>query len=255
MVKKARKKKTKSATHIMAEDRLRAHEDIKKKESNELDGFDDLLHRFIEFTISLISRIYHFLRCCFICFLVCCFVCFHLCRVIFFLYYRHNELRDLVRHRLGPLINELVDGLVGDTNDRSGDRVHRFRQLINEFLDSLVGDTNDSSDHVHRFGQMFELLTGLVADTNRHDFLAVTPLDVYTNNLDLPEIANNGTGGGGRTQQVPLGVSSSNSVEADIQTSNPETGSGVAVASKKSKKKPEGEVITRRNGGRNVGSS
>ncbi|KAI3796508.1 hypothetical protein L1987_39180 [Smallanthus sonchifolius] len=108
------------------------------------EDFDDHLHRFIEFIISIISRVYHFLRC------------------------------------------------WQDTND-SG---YRLRPQIE--LQSNEGDREFGPEH------------------------------------DLPEIASNGGGDGDMTQQVTLGVSSSNSGEAVIETLNQETVSGVAGASKKS---------------------
>ncbi|MFS7889291.1 hypothetical protein Hanom_Chr00s000003g01605221 [Helianthus anomalus] len=67
-------------------------------------------------------------------------------------------------------------------------------------------------------------------DTNRLDYFAMSPWNVDYTDTDFLGL-DISFGGGGRTQQVPLEVSSNNGVEAIVQTSNqPETGSGVAAA-------------------------
>ncbi|KAF5761275.1 hypothetical protein HanXRQr2_Chr16g0763141 [Helianthus annuus] len=66
-------------------------------------------------------------------------------------------------------------------------------------------------------------------DTSRLDYFAMSPWNVDYTDTDF--LGLDISGGGGRTQQVPLEVSSNNGVEAIVQTSNqPETGSGVAAA-------------------------
>ncbi|MFS7889290.1 hypothetical protein Hanom_Chr00s000003g01605211 [Helianthus anomalus] len=81
------------------------------------------------------------------------------------------------------------------------------------------------------FGMVPPAVLEFGRDTNRLDYFAMSPWNVdYTADTDFIGLDISG-GGGGRTQQVPLEVSSNNGVEAIVQTSNqPETGSGVAAA-------------------------